>query len=432
MQVLRWLVTQVVHDRSADILRVMLQPKFDFRVGHECDDVVKDDSIIVERHHVHDAARPYKTSLAVKLIDTIRATTDGENIVVFSTRHEALREVQALRPGELFLGSSTTEQRFSMQSKFAAQSGAVLYVATRAGGVGINLSCANRVILMDVSWNPVDDTQAISRCYRMGQEKCTFVYRLVAEGTLEERIYRLNVQKHHLASRVLEEHAVERIYTKHDLMNLTAVDDEVPELTELAVDPVLDEIKYGGGGEMSLRITDHGALFSDESTFLSGDAYDAAQNDMHGIQRTMSRESTNPDGIKELLLSTDYCFEDNSLAPPHVPFFEVTSDPLRDATSFQRKVVVRRAKQEFVYLRTGPPTANDDDIFCQLFFKKNSAADDQWTQFVLSGCNVSVMDSIWFDLGFWKLGDWVFKTRFVSKKGFIGPFSHVSAVLHSR
>ena len=63
-------------------------------------------------------------------------------------------------------------------------------LTTKVGGYGLNLTGANRAIIIDPDWNPANDNQAVDRCYRIGQKKDVIVYRLVTIGGLEEKIYR--------------------------------------------------------------------------------------------------------------------------------------------------------------------------------------------------------------------------------------------------
>eukprot|EP00553_Chaetoceros_curvisetus_P001927 CAMPEP_0204619278 /NCGR_PEP_ID=MMETSP0717-20131115/5704_1 /ASSEMBLY_ACC=CAM_ASM_000666 /TAXON_ID=230516 /ORGANISM="Chaetoceros curvisetus" /LENGTH=432 /DNA_ID=CAMNT_0051633247 /DNA_START=223 /DNA_END=1521 /DNA_ORIENTATION=+ len=77
-------------------------------------------------------------------------------------------------------------------------------ISTKAGGVGLNLTAANRVIIYDVNWDPAHDEQAQDRAFRIGQEKNVDVIRLVAQGTIEELQYMRQIYKVHLKNQTLK------------------------------------------------------------------------------------------------------------------------------------------------------------------------------------------------------------------------------------
>jgi ATP-dependent DNA helicase len=72
----------------------------------------------------------------------------------------------------------------------------IFLLSTRAGGLGLNLVAADRVIIYDIDWNPQNDLQATDRAYRIGQTRPVLVYRLVTEYSIEERM--LDFQKYKL------------------------------------------------------------------------------------------------------------------------------------------------------------------------------------------------------------------------------------------
>ena len=102
----------------------------------------------------------------------------------------------------------------------------LILVSTRAGSLGINLVGVNRVIIFDTSFNPTHDVQAIFRSYRYGQTRPVYVYRLVSAGTLEEKMYRRQVKKQALFSRVIDEHQVEQHFTSQQVAALVALDED--------------------------------------------------------------------------------------------------------------------------------------------------------------------------------------------------------------
>jgi len=81
----------------------------------------------------------------------------------------------------------------------------VMLLSPRAGGVGLTLTRANHVIHLSRWWNPAVEDQAINRAHRIGQDKPVFVYKLIAQGTVEEKIMQLQADKHALVTQLYAE-----------------------------------------------------------------------------------------------------------------------------------------------------------------------------------------------------------------------------------
>ena len=98
----------------------------------------------------------------------------------------------------------------------------MLLISLKAGGVGLNLTAADTVIHYDPWWNPAVENQATDRAYRIGQDKPVFVYRLIVEGTVEEKIVQLQAKKQQLADGIYTAEAPQALakLTGDDLLQL--------------------------------------------------------------------------------------------------------------------------------------------------------------------------------------------------------------------
>merc|ERR1712194_248116 len=96
----------------------------------------------------------------------------------------------------------------------------VMLLTTRTGGVGLNLTGADKIIIYDPDWNPQTDAQARERSYRFGQTRHVTIYRLITAGTIEEKIYHRQIFKTALSNTVLQDPKQRRLFSQKDLRDL--------------------------------------------------------------------------------------------------------------------------------------------------------------------------------------------------------------------
>ena len=102
-------------------------------------------------------------------------------------------------------GATPPAERTRRVAAFQAGEGDLFLISLKAGGYGLNLTAADYVVITDPWWNPAAEDQAMGRAHRIGQLRPVTVYRLIAKGTLEERIVELHHEKRALADGVLAE-----------------------------------------------------------------------------------------------------------------------------------------------------------------------------------------------------------------------------------
>ncbi|CAH0398031.1 unnamed protein product [Chilo suppressalis] len=127
-------------------------------------------------------------------------------------------------------GTVTISQRQSIIKTFNENADYLVFLSTtRVGGLGVNLTGANRVIIYDPDWNPATDNQAKERAWRIGQQKNVTVYRLISAGTIEEKIYQRQIFKHFLSNKILIDPNQKNVLTTSNLQGLFTLDEPNPE-----------------------------------------------------------------------------------------------------------------------------------------------------------------------------------------------------------
>jgi SNF2 family DNA or RNA helicase len=158
--------------------------------------------------------------------ETVEELLDnGHKALVFSqfVGHLAILEAYLKKKNIAYQyldGSTPLNKRQQRIEAFQRGEGDLFLISLKAGGVGLNLTAADYVIHMDPWWNPAVEDQATDRAHRIGQNKPVTVYRLVTEGTIEEKILKLHEQKRDLADSLLTGADVSARLTADDLLSL--------------------------------------------------------------------------------------------------------------------------------------------------------------------------------------------------------------------
>ncbi len=166
-----------------------------------------------------------RSSKVEALIDRVTdAVADGHKVLIFSQWTSFLDRVEPSLTSEgisfLRLDGSTTD-RAGVVGSFQDENGPpVLLLSLKAGGIGLNLTAADHVFLLDPWWNPAAEDQAADRAHRIGQDKPVFVYRMVTKDTVEERMLVLQERKRALTQAAVGDGALAQAITRDDLLAL--------------------------------------------------------------------------------------------------------------------------------------------------------------------------------------------------------------------
>ena len=166
----------------------------------------------------HDPIVSTKLQTAIELIDTFKS--EHRQVLVFSQFVSALHEMEKLLESEgiryVSLYGDTRDRKTPVELFQTDNRITVFLISLKAGGFGLNLTSADRVILLDDWWNPAVEDQAMSRAHRIGQKHNVLVLRLVCKDTVEEKILLLQDQKRL---------TVDQFYATNDKITLEEIKD---------------------------------------------------------------------------------------------------------------------------------------------------------------------------------------------------------------
>jgi SNF2 family DNA or RNA helicase len=149
------------------------------------------------------------TKLEVLMEELEDVIESGHRALVFSQFTSflslAAKKLEKQKVPYAWLDGKTVDRQRVVRSFQEPDGPPVFLISLKAGGVGLNLTNADYVFLLDPWWNPAVEAQAIDRTHRIGQEKPVFAYRIIARDTVEEKILELQASKRELADSILTE-----------------------------------------------------------------------------------------------------------------------------------------------------------------------------------------------------------------------------------
>ena len=186
----------------------------------------------IPSHLLRNNASSTKLRTLDQLLHTLRTTTN-EKVVLVSNYTSTLDLLSTLltslsHPFLRLDGSTPSSKRQDLVDTFNHDPASTCFaflLSAKAGGVGLNLIGASRLVLFDVDWNPATDLQAMARIHRDGQKRKCVIYRFLMAGGIDEKIWQRQVTKLGLASNIMEQKSGSSSFTKEELKDLFRLDE---------------------------------------------------------------------------------------------------------------------------------------------------------------------------------------------------------------
>ena len=206
---------QVVFRR--DNISELIPNKTEYRVAIDCSSISgtsspSNSSLTISAYHDNiTKCMPCKIPKICEMLAAIEKM--GDQAVIFSGRTAMLTTLAGHMPGPVMIGTTNNDVRQDMIDDFQQSKECRIYISKDTGAQGINLTAGNHVIICDAAYNPTVEMQAVCRCWRIGQQKQVFVYRMIAANTMEDHIYKQQIEKFSLFSRIIDDKEIETLVT---------------------------------------------------------------------------------------------------------------------------------------------------------------------------------------------------------------------------
>ncbi|KAL8523143.1 hypothetical protein ACS0TY_013205 [Phlomoides rotata] len=191
---------------------------------------------LLEREHSHgnpDYGNPNRSGKMKVVAEVLNVWKEqGHRVLLFSQTMQMLDIIENFLTGNDYTyrrmdGQTPIKQRMVLIDEFNNSEEVFIFIlTTKVGGLGTNLTGANRVIIFDPDWNPSTDMQARERAWRIGQKKDVTVYRLITRGTIEEKVYQRQIYKHFLTNKILKNPQQRRFFKSRDMKDLFTLKDD--------------------------------------------------------------------------------------------------------------------------------------------------------------------------------------------------------------
>ncbi len=311
---------------------------------------------------LNDPALSYRTQAVKRIVE--KATEAGDKTLIFSHSIPTLNYLADMLTDmkcsfRRIDGKIKVTERQDITKKFnQTNKYKVLLISMRAGGLGLNLQGANRVVIFDFSFNPTWEQQAIGRAFRLNQTRPVFVYRFRAGGTFEDRLFNTSLFKTHLFGRVVDKKNPKRYASKSQHTDYLFPVKDVPKedfADCIGKDPkVLDAIIHELGFVRSIVLTE--TFQKEEEEDMTNEEQKEAEEEYE--DQRLRRDDPKAWEVKQKLL---YAQQRRSHQPAHaIPPSTMPNLPGYSATSSARASGPPGAPRSTQYSHVQPPFGKDD------------------------------------------------------------------------